>query len=82
MSVDSHVKWQICSCNDGQVWEHIYKLSQHNPDSKVHGANMEPTGQLDPGGPHVGPVDLAIWEECLYIDDADNGMTNICHFSS
>ena len=29
------------------------------PDSKVHGANMGPIwGRLDPGGPHVGPMNL------------------------
>ena len=33
------------------------------PDSKVHWANMGPTwGRQDPGGPHVGPVNLAIWD--------------------
>ena len=33
-----------------------------DPDSKVHGANMEPTWVLSsPGGPHVGPMNLAIW---------------------
>ena len=33
------------------------------PDSKVHGANMGPTwGRQDPVGPHVGPMDLAIWD--------------------
>ena len=33
------------------------------PDSKVHGANMGPIwGQQDPGGPHVGPMSLAIWD--------------------
>ena len=32
------------------------------PDSKVHGAIMGPTwGWQDPGGPHVGPMNLAIW---------------------
>ena len=32
------------------------------PDSKVYGANMGPTrGQQDPGGPHDGPTNLAIW---------------------
>ena len=32
------------------------------PDNKVHGANMGPTwGRQDPGGPHVGHVNLAIW---------------------
>ena len=36
------------------------------PDSKVHGANMRPIwGRLDPGGPHVGPMNLAI---CVYMD--------------
>ena len=33
-----------------------------SPDSKVHGAYMAPTwGRQDPGGPHVGPMILAIW---------------------
>ena len=31
------------------------------PDSKVHEAYMGPTlGGQDPGGPHVGPMNLAI----------------------
>ena len=35
---------------------------QHYPDSKVHGAIMGPSwGRQDPGGPHVGPMNLAIW---------------------
>ena len=38
------------------------------PDNKVHGANMGPIwGRQDPGGPHVGPMNFAIWG-CL--DDA------------
>ena len=33
-------------------------------DSKVHGANMGPFwGRQDPGGPHVGPMNLAFWAE-------------------
>ena len=33
------------------------------PDSKVHGPNMGPIwGRQDPGGPHVGPMNFAIWE--------------------
>ena len=37
-------------------------ISRKHPDSKVHGANMEPIwGRQDPGGPHVGPVKFAIW---------------------
>ena len=36
----------------------------HNiPDSKVHGANMGPIwGRQGPGGPHVGPMNFAIWD--------------------
>ena len=33
------------------------------PESKVYGAYMGPTwGRQDPGGPHVGPMNLAIWD--------------------
>ena len=33
------------------------------PDSKVHGAHMGPIwGREDPGGPHVGPMNFAIWD--------------------
>ena len=39
------------------TWQH-----QYHPDSKVHGASMGPTwGRQDPGGPHVGHMNLAIW---------------------
>ena len=32
------------------------------PDNKAHGANMGPSwGQQDPDGPHVGPMNFAIW---------------------
>ena len=37
--------------------QYCYYNSHGCPDSKVHGANMEP----DPGGPHVGPMNFAIW---------------------
>ena len=31
-------------------------------DNKVHEANMGPIwGRQDPGGPHVGPINFAIW---------------------
>ena len=54
--------------------EHIYHFDRYLswnllviakpcfPDSKVHGANMGPIwGRQDPGGPHVGPMNIAIW---------------------
>ena len=38
------------------------RLIIKSPDSKVYGANMGPVwGRQDPGGPHVGPMNLAIW---------------------
>ena len=38
-----------------------------HPDSKVHGANMGPIwGWQDPGGPHVGPMNFAIWAVQLH----------------
>ena len=37
-------------------------LVNSDPDSDVHGANMGPTwGRQDPGGSHVGHVNLSIW---------------------
>ena len=36
--------------------------SYTDPDDKVHGANMGPIwGRQDPGGPHVDPMNFAIW---------------------
>ena len=38
-----------------------YTHIRNFPDSKVHGPNMSPTlGR--PGGAHVGPINLVIWE--------------------
>ena len=42
-----------------EIW-HIF--TKYLPDSKVHGANMGPIWvRQDPGGPHVGPMNFAIW---------------------
>ena len=49
-------------------WKHNQYCIQHGsghdrtyPDSKIHGANMGPIwGRQDPGGSHVGPMNLAI----------------------
>ena len=47
-----------------------------SPDRKVHGANMGPIwGRQDPGGPHVGPMNFAIW----VIIPLGNGMLPIQH---
>ena len=58
----------------------VYRLSDRNcytrqlleyiPDNKGHGANMGPIwGRKDPGGPHVGPMNLAIWNLTDYAND-------------
>ena len=50
-------------------WEilHVSLLRDAFPDSKVHGANMGPIwGRQDPGGPHVGPMNFAIWDGIPY----------------
>ena len=51
----SQMRWD----NQGS---HSFVSTGFCPDSKVHGANMGPIwGQQDPGGPHVGPMNFAIW---------------------
>ena len=40
-----------------------HELKRNNPDNTVHGSNMGPTWVLSsPGGPHVGPMNLVIWD--------------------
>ena len=46
----------------------MYVLFIWYPDSRVHGANVGPIwGRQDPGGPHVGPMNFAIWVSFLKI---------------
>ena len=47
-------------------------VCEDHRDSKIHGANMGPTWVLSaPDGPHVGPMNLAIWAlELVVYDDA------------
>ena len=53
---------------DGNREINITKFVSVLPDSKVHGANMGPTWvRQDPGGPHVGLMNLAIWASTIYI---------------
>ena len=45
------------------VRNNFSRFKDINHDSKVHGANMGPIwGRQDPGGPHVSPMNFAIWE--------------------
>ena len=46
----------------GYSWEQPQEFREITPDSKVHGANMGPIWcWQDPGEPHVGPMNFAIW---------------------
>ena len=43
-------------------WANTMVADALAPDSKIPGANMGPIwGRQDPGGPHVGPRNFAIW---------------------
>ena len=60
------ITWQATSHYLNQWWPgsstHTCGIRGVVLDSKVHGANMGPIwGRQDPGGPHVGPMNLAIW---------------------
>ena len=48
----------------------VYGKTTHN--GKVHGANMGPIwGRQDPGGPHVGPMNFAIFDaKDAHIDES------------
>ena len=53
------------------------------PDSKVYGANMGPIwGRQDPGGPHVGPMNFAIWGDAHENHGISNHQQLDCLFSS
>ena len=57
--------------NDQEQWQDFCFSVHGLPDSKVHGANMGPIwGRQDPGGPHVGPMNLAIWATVSYKNQA------------
>ena len=55
-------------------WRTVSALTRGFPDSKVHGANMGPIwGRQDPGGPHVGPMNFAIWDILMFISELQQG---------
>ena len=46
----------------GHLSSHRFLHALDYPDNKVYGANMGPIwGRQVPGGPHVGPMNFAIW---------------------
>ena len=67
-----HSMWDGMKCIIAVIrFDAIMVVSNHYgiPDNKVHGANMGPIwGRQDPGGPHVGPMNFAIWDAIKYLD--------------
>ena len=59
--------WHVCFYSDfSKIWILllVHQLNiKHPPENKVRGANMEPIwGRQDPDGPHVDPMNFAIWD--------------------
>ena len=57
------------------------------PNSKFHGTNMGPIwGRQHPGGPHVGPMNVVIWDwfQILWVMEATVAWKNVpyCWFYS
>ena len=63
---------QITPTKKGRSY--LLSIKGHIPESKVHGANMGPIwGRQDPGGPHIGPMNLAISDS----HDYEIGQNNV-----
>ena len=55
-----------------------YVLYIAYPDSKVRGANMGPIwGRQDPDGPHVGPMNFAIWVRLVNLRSSIGKKTSV-----
>ena len=56
------LKYNLLHKVDHRIGSSGTSYNTRAPDSKVPGANMGPIwGRQDPGGPHVGPRNFAIW---------------------
>ena len=81
----NHMTRQVLQEGIKTVWvDHWWYLATHTqakmantPHSNVHGAYMGPTwGRQDPGGPHVGPMNIVIGD---YIaKDQNKGSKTVC----
>ena len=53
----------ICEFQISSVFSSGTAVLYAIPDNKVHGANIGPIwDRQDPDGPHVGPMNFAIWD--------------------
>ena len=62
--------WFYLLTNICAIWS--WWVIRHSPDTQAHGTNIGPIwGRQDPGGPHVVPMDFAIWvsmQQTLVVD--------------
>ena len=65
------------------VCSFFYTYSINIPDSNVHEANMGPAWVLSaPGGPHVGPMNLVVWDKTSWFLVLDTQATLTSSVSS
>ena len=58
----SFLLWSVVFMQYNIRFDPMLSIANIFPDNKVHGANMGPIwGRQDPDGPHVGPMNLAVW---------------------
>ena len=70
----AELKWRLST----MVYPCLFRTICVIPDSKVHVVNMGPIwGRQDPGGPHVGPMNFAIWDvPYVFVDTTEVDKTN------
>ena len=57
-------EWHICAKSSFSTAYTAALIHNEIPDSIVYWANMGPSwGRQDPAGPHVGPMNLVIWDD-------------------
>ena len=65
----------------GYFMGHMYCTMCAKTQKARHGANMGPIwGRQDPGGPHVGPMNFAIWGILWFFYGKSNSMELYCCF--
>ena len=84
-------KWQVRGVAATRARIHctltsaLFVLSKYIEHSKVHGTNMGPIwGRQDPGGPHDGSMNLAIWEVLwrrVIVTQQKYGCSNLIHYA-
>ena len=66
MAYVDYIDLAVCCSRKAVKLNHSITGIRSVPDTKAHGANMGPIwGLQDPCGPHVDPLNFAIWDVLL-----------------